>query len=122
MVRYALLSLGALVISVGGAVAQSAPPSYEADPSVYKVIFEDQNFRVISATWKKGLTDKPHSHSLAFVTYALDGCTVKSHNTDGTVREFKVKAGEAHPGSTTTSHSAENVTDADCHGLLIERK
>jgi hypothetical protein len=56
MVRYALLGLSALVISIGAAAAQNAPPSYEADPSVYKVIFEDQNFRVISATWKKSMT------------------------------------------------------------------
>ena len=122
MARYVFIGLSALVMSIGAAAAQSAPPSYEADPSVYKVIFEDQNFRVISATWKKGMTDKPHSHQVAFVTYALDDCTVKSHNADGTVREFKVKAGEAYPGRNTASHSAENVTGADCHGLLIERK
>ncbi len=122
MVRYALLGLSALVISIGAAAAQNAQPSYEADPSVYKVIFEDQNFRVISATWKKSMTDKPHSHPLAFVTYALDDCTVKVHNADGTTRELKAKAGEARTGPITTSHTAENITGADCHGLLIERK
>jgi hypothetical protein len=120
--RYVLLGLSAFLVSVGAAAAQSAPPSYEADPTVYKVIFEDQNFRVISATWKKGVTDKQHSHPLAFVTYALDDCTVKIHNADGTTRELKAKAGEAHTGPITTSHAAENVTDADCHSLLIERK
>jgi len=109
-------------MSIGAAFAQGAPPSYEADPSVYKVIFEDQNFRVIAATWKKSMTDKPHSHPLAFVTYALDDCTLKVHNADGTTRELPATAGEAHIGSITTSHSAENITGADCHGLLIERK
>ena len=34
-------------ITSSGAVAQTAEPSYKADPSVYKVIFEDDNFRVI---------------------------------------------------------------------------
>ncbi len=122
MVRYLSLGLSALFLSIGVAAAQSVPPSYEADPSVYKVIFEDQNFRVISATWKKGATDKPHSHPLAFVSYTLDDCTLKIHNADGTTRELKAKAGEAHNGPITISHAAENITDADCHGLLIERK
>ncbi len=122
MVQYISLGLSALILSIGAAAAQSAPPSYEADPTVYKVIFEDQNFRVISANWKKGVTDKQHSHPVAFVTYALDDCRVKVHNADGTTREIEVKAGEAHTGPITISHAAENVTDADCHGLLIERK
>ena len=122
MIRNLSFGLSAVFLSIGAAAAQSAPPSYEADPSVYKVIFEDQSFRVISATWKKGVTDKQHSHPVAFVTYALDDCTVKVHNPDGTTRELKVKTGEAHPGSTTMSHAAENITNADCHGLLIERK
>ena len=122
MIRRVFLGLSAFLMSIGATGAQGVRPSYEADPSVYKVIFEDQNFRVISATWKKGMTDKQHSHPLAFVTYALDDCTVKVHNADGTTRELKVKTGEAHNGPITTSHAAENVTDADCHGLLIERK
>ncbi|ERR1700759_2545588 len=122
MGRYVSLVLSALFMSIGVAAAQSAPPSYEADSSVYKVIFEDQNFRVISATWRRGMTDKQHSHPLAFVTYALDDCTLKVHNADGTTRELKATAGEARTGPITTSHAAENVTDADCHGLLIERK
>jgi hypothetical protein len=29
-------------------LAQTAPPTYQADPDVYKIIFEDQNFRVIA--------------------------------------------------------------------------
>ena len=36
------------------AMAQTAPPTYQGDPDVYKVIFEDQNFRVIAVNRKKG--------------------------------------------------------------------
>jgi hypothetical protein len=28
--------------------AEGSPPTYQADPDVYKVIFEDANFRVIA--------------------------------------------------------------------------
>jgi len=32
--------------------AKLLPPTYEGDPAVYKIIFEDQNFRVIATTRK----------------------------------------------------------------------
>jgi hypothetical protein len=122
MVRRAMLGLGAAALWIASATAQNAPPSYEADPTVYKVIFEDQNFRVIAATWKKGATDKPHSHPLPFVVYALDDCTVRVHNPDGTTRELKNKPGVATAGPITSSHTAENVGESDCRAILVERK
>jgi len=93
MVRRTMLGLSMAMIWIASAAAENSPPSYQADPSTYKVIFEDQNFRVIAATWKKGETDKPHSHPLPFVVYALDDCAVRVHNPDGTTRELKNKAG-----------------------------
>ena len=39
-----------LYFGVSPAVVPNAPPSYQADPDVYKVIFEDQNFRVIASS------------------------------------------------------------------------
>ena len=122
MVRRALLGLGAAAIWIASAAAQNAPPSYEADPTVYKVIFEDQNFRVIAATWKKGATDKPHSHPLPFVVYALDDCTLRVHNPDGTTRELKNKVGGANAGPITSSHTAENPGESDCRAIFVERK
>jgi len=39
-----------LSMASSASLAQTAPPTYEGDPAVYKVIFEDQNFRVIIGT------------------------------------------------------------------------
>ena len=122
MVTRAMLGLSASVVWLASAAAQDAPPSYQADPTTYKVIFEDQNFRVIAATWKKGATDKPHSHPLPFVVYALDDCTVRVHNPDGTTRELKNKAGVASAGPITSSHFAENIGESDCRAIFVERK
>ena len=36
-----------------GSIAQTAEPTFKGDPSVYKVIFEDANFRVIEARRSK---------------------------------------------------------------------
>jgi hypothetical protein len=41
-----------------GAAAQTAEPTYKADPSVYKIIFEDANFRVIEGIRKAGVPFK----------------------------------------------------------------
>jgi len=124
MSRLATLGLGAFaaLAIVSAATAQNSAPTYQADPDVYKVIFEDQNFRVIATTWKKGATDKPHSHPLPFVSYLLDDCTLRIHNPDGSTRDLPGKAGAANAGAVTASHTAENVGAADCHGILVERK
>lgn len=122
MVRRTMLGFSAAMIWIASAAAQDAPPTYQADPTVYKVIFEDQNFRVIAATWTKGAADKPHSHPLPFVVYALDDCTVRVHNPDGTTRELKNKAGVASAGPITASHTAENIGDSECRAILVERK
>jgi hypothetical protein len=122
MARRTALGLGVAMIWIVSAAAQESPPSYQADPAVYKVIFEDQNFRMIAGTWKKGTTDKPHSHPAPFVVYALNDCTLRLHNPDGTSRETKNKAGTAFAGPVTSSHTAENVGESDCQAIFVERK
>jgi hypothetical protein len=76
--------------------------------------FEDQNFRVIAATWTKGTTDKPHGHPLPFVVYPLNDCTLRLHNPDARTRDSVSKAGTAFAGPPTASHTAENISEANC--------
>lgn len=120
--RMTLASSIAAIAMISAAAAQDAPPSYQADSDVYKVIFEDQNFRVIAATWKKGATDKPHGHPLPFVVYPLNDCTLRLHNPDGTTRDSVSKAGTAFAGPPTASHTAENISEADCRAIFVEKK
>ena len=125
MNRCTTLALGAmamLAVTSFAALAQTAPPTYQADPSVYKVIFEDQNFRVIEATWKKGEHDKTHSHPVPSVAYALTDCIIRIHQPDGKTRDITNKAGTATAVPTTKSHSTENVSPGECRILLVERK
>jgi quercetin dioxygenase-like cupin family protein len=118
-----ILSATALALTASyAALAQNAPPTYQADPGVYKVIFEDQNFRVIAATWKKGAHDKAHSHPVPSVIYALSDCSLRVTAPDGTKRDITNKAGSATPVPITASHSAENVGSTDCQAVFVERK
>lgn len=112
----------AAIVMASAAPAQTAPPSYQADPYTYEVIFEDFNFRVIAATWKKGSTDKAHSHSLPFAVYTLNDCTLRIHYPDGTTRDFRNKAKTAFAGPITRSHTAENISETDCHAIFVELK
>jgi quercetin dioxygenase-like cupin family protein len=115
-------AIAAVLITATIAFAQTSPPTYQADPSVYKVIFEDQNFRVITATWKKGARDKDHAHPSPSVGYAVTECSLKVFNPDGTSRDVNSKAGSAITIPTTQSHHAENVGASDCQVVFVERK
>jgi hypothetical protein len=118
IIASALISLAI----VGSAAAQSSPPTYQGDPDVYKVIFENDDFRVISATWKKGANDKSHSHPVAFVVYPVTDCTIRLHNPDGSTRVNEAKAGTPFAGPVVPSHTAENISDHDCQAIFVERK
>jgi quercetin dioxygenase-like cupin family protein len=125
MIRSAAFVLGlaaatCFVPAIAG--AQEAPPTYKADPSVYKVIFEDQNFRVIQATWKAGQTDKEHSHPVPSIVYGLDNCLIRITSADGKTRDVKNKPGEVAAVPITPSHHAQNIGHHTCRLILVERK
>jgi hypothetical protein len=123
MDRRIVLALAVVVFGVSSpAVAQNAPPTFEADPSVYKVIFEDQGLRVITATWKAGVTDKSHSHPVPSVVFAVTDCALKLTSPDGKTATINSKAGASMAVPITASHTAQNVGSTDCQVVLVERK
>jgi hypothetical protein len=117
-----IFSATALAFTASWALAQTAPPTYQGDPDVYKVLFEDQNFRVIAVTRKKGVHDKAHGHPLPSIVYNVTDCPTKLYAADGKTNDVPGKAGTAGPVPVTPSHSAENTGTADCLQILVERK
>jgi hypothetical protein len=117
--------LGAMVLmglGCSASVAQTPDPSYKADPDTYKVILEDANFRVIEANHKKGVHDKVHGHPVSFVVVNLTDCKTRLYGTDGQTRDSIAKAGTVQINPAIPSHSAENVGDADCKQIFVEKK
>jgi hypothetical protein len=104
------------------AMAQTVEPSYKADPSVYKVIFENDQFRVIESVRKKGVHDKPHSHPLPSVVINLTDCKTKLYAAGGKTIERDSKADTAGAVPIVASHSAENIGNADCKQVFVEKK
>jgi hypothetical protein len=111
------LSTIALLYVPSAAMAQNAAPTFQGDPDVYKVIFEDQNYRVIAATRKKGVHDKAHGHPVPSIVYFVTDCSNKQYGADGKTTENTAKAGSANAVPAIPSHSAENTGAADCQQL-----
>jgi hypothetical protein len=102
--------------------AEDAPLAYVADPGVYKVLAENDLFRVLLATWQPGQRDAYHSHP-ANVAYRLTDCKNKVFKPDGSLaRAGEVKAGSVVLQNPISSHSYQNVSDKVCQALIIERK
>lgn len=103
------------------ATADNVPLSYVADPAVYKLLAENELFRVVVATWKPGQRDVYHSHS-ANAAYRLVDCNMRAHGLDGKVQERQNKAGTVLLQAAVPSHSLENIGTTDCQVVIVERK
>jgi hypothetical protein len=122
--RFRALFGPAMIIGVisMAATAQTAEPTYKGDPDVYKVIFEDANFRVIEANRPLGATDKQHSHPLPSIVYNVTDCKTKLTDADGKTRETVSKADTAGAVPIIASHTAENIGTANCKQIFVEKK
>ncbi|MGY8665074.1 hypothetical protein Q3C01_22305 [Bradyrhizobium sp. UFLA05-109] len=109
-------------LGCSASVAQTAEPTYKADPDTYKVIFEDANYRVIEANHKKGVHDKVHGHPVPFVVVNLADCKNRLYGADGKTTENVAKSGSVQVLPAIPSHSAENIGDADCKQIFVEKK
>ncbi|MCK5446208.1 MAG: hypothetical protein KAI73_11345 [Rhodospirillaceae bacterium] len=114
----------ALLLGAAPAMAEEVPSAPEASPEVYKIIAENDQFRVIEATWKPGQQDKFHSHPADRVSLFETNCALRLTNPDGTYRDAKPKGGKAvaRTGKPVASHYAKNMGDSICILRIVELK
>ena len=112
----------AFAVNAGTAMAADVAPSYKADPEVYKVIAENEHFRVIMTVWKPGQRDAMHSHEGPLVGYRLTDCNLKVYTPDGKSKAREAKAGEALFNPVIAAHSVENVGSSECKLVIVEKK
>jgi mannose-6-phosphate isomerase-like protein (cupin superfamily) len=112
----------ALAIGAGPVKAKDVAPSYTEDPGVYQLLSENENFRVIMATWKPGQRDKWHSHAGAATSYRLTDCNMRAHTPDGKSTAREGKRGSVAFNPIIPSHSLENIGTTDCQLLIVEKK
>jgi len=120
-----LTILSTIAIMFAGYVqAQDVPIAPVASPDVYKIIAENDQFRVIRATWQPGQEDKMHSHPPDRVSLFETNCTLHFTNLDGTTRTGKPKVGKAivRTGKPAKGHIAKNIGDKVCIITIVEMK
>jgi ketosteroid isomerase-like protein len=100
--------------------SNNAPPSYVANPANYKVIGENDLFRVILEKKPVGVRDPWHSH-LDSAVYNLTDCHQMVYLPDGTTRERTLEKGSVVWQAAMT-HSTENIGTSECVMLLVEHK
>jgi quercetin dioxygenase-like cupin family protein len=115
------ISLG-FAFGAGQVMAGDAAPSYKASPEVYKVIAENEHFRVIMATWKPGQRDAMHSHEGPLVGYRLTDCNLKVYTPEGNAKAREAKRGEALFNPIIAAHAVENVGSSECQLVIVEKK
>ena len=122
-----LLGVAASLAIMGGSLAplaasaEDAALSYKASPEVYKLLGENEQFRVILQTSKPGQRDAWHSHS-ALAAYRLSDCTSRLHLPNGKYTDTSRKRGEVALLPAVASHSFENIGKTNCEAVIVERK
>jgi len=122
MKKIASMAIVAGTLWTGSVSAQSSEPTYKADPDVYKLIFEDANFRVIVGTRKPGQKDRAHAHPVAGIVYNVNDCKNRLYSPDGKTAVRDNKGGTASATPITASHQTENIGTSDCLQVFVEKK
>ncbi len=120
-----LMQFAVLLFLVMAAKASDiAPIGPDVSPEVYKVIAENDQFRVIRATWQPGQVDKMHSHPGDRVSLFDTDCELHFTNADGSTRVGKPKAGRAkvRTNEPQIGHVAKNIGDNVCVITIVELK
>ena len=120
-VAVSFVAVGSFAASLS-ASAQSEPPSYTASPKIYKLVSENDQFRVIHQTIKPGQRDAWHSHAGNLAAYRLTDCNSRTHTPDGKHTDANRKRGEVAFLPAIASHSFENRGKTTCETLIVERK
>jgi hypothetical protein len=82
---------------------------------------ENDEMRVVLATWAPGKKDVSHSHPTAAV-YTIKDCHARITTADGKVREVNNKAGAARINPPVASHTFENIGLNECQQVLVEKR
>lgn len=121
---FTFICLGLILTQPAATANENAPPAHIASPDVYKVLTENDQFRVLEATWQPGQEDNYHSHPADRVSLYQTDCTLQLTSFDGSTRIGKPVGGtaRARTGKPVKSHKAKNIGDQVCIVRIVELK
>jgi quercetin dioxygenase-like cupin family protein len=112
-----LVVLAALAVFVAPAPAAAQDP-LKTSPDQFKVLFENEQVRVLEFTGKAGSKAPMHSHP-DHVIYVVAGGKSRFTGADGKVTEVDSKAGDVR-WNAAGSHASEALSDSKA--ILVELK
>lgn len=117
----ALLGVPTAVQSAEKLPDTASQHAHEASPDVYKLLGENEHFRVILATWKPGQSDEWHSHADNLANYTLTDCQLVGALPDGRTGEL-IRKKDTVGFNTKSTHKVKNTGSGECILLIVERK
>ena len=113
-----------VVFSLVPVFAADFPSAPEASPDVYKILAENDQWRVIEATWQPGQEDNLHYHIADRVSLYPTDCHLRLTSAEGRYIDFTAKAGTAaaRTGKPMKALKAKNIGDAVCVIRIVELK
>jgi quercetin dioxygenase-like cupin family protein len=119
--RRQMRTLLLFLFSLATSVIVFAQDPTKLAPQNYKVLFENDQIRVIEYRLKPGEREPMHSHPFGVFVYFLSGAKIRTTFPDGKTSEDSKHTGETVWRDPVT-HAGENIGDAEAHALLIEPK
>jgi beta-alanine degradation protein BauB len=108
-----------VLVGVAGIRALAQDP-IEAGAGMYRLLFENEQVRVMEVTFQPGQSIKPHSHPDHFV-YVLSGGSLRLFKPDGTSTDITIEP-EQVIWIPSETHWAENIADTVVKLLVTELK
>jgi quercetin dioxygenase-like cupin family protein len=116
--------LGASLVTVAFAFSSkvaSAQDPVKLAPQQYKLLLENDRFRVIEWRLKSGEKEPMHSHPFGVLVYYFTDAKIRTTFPDGRTAESSARAGETLWRDSVT-HFGENIGSTEAHALLVEPK
>jgi beta-alanine degradation protein BauB len=103
------------------AIQTSGPDPVKVSPGIYKIIAENELFRIVEITAKPGEKDEMHGHP-ANVYYVLSGAEGTLYTEEGEPKMLELKEGMASFQEPVEKHQFENSGDTDIRVIMFELK
>ena len=115
------LSIVTFLGAMGVAFAESNPPSFVASPEIFKVISENERYRIIEVTLNPGQRSQIYAAPMRGV-YHLTDCALLRYQPNINPRNSFDAAGRSVVMPEISSQSIENVGKSICKFVLFESK
>ena len=93
----------------------------EQNPDIYKVLFENDEIRVIQVTYALGVKEKPHGHP-RYVIKVIEGGRLMLYTDDADPVETVVDSDQVLLLDPVKRHWAENIGDTTVRIISVEYK